>query len=118
MTLIILGHGSFSLLLGGCLSGGSRGETFCLYLDDPTGMTMVFPLLNLAPEAVHQVSRSSKSCFGQSFLERKTVASSMKRDMITLWWMLGASIFRPTSLFVVLQRSVRNPIPSPLIVLQ
>ncbi len=50
---------------------------------------MVFSLLNLAPDAVHHLSSMLKSDEGESSLERKTAASSAKRESRTVWVEVG-----------------------------
>ena len=57
--------------------------TSLLWFSDPTGITTVLSLLNLAPEAAHHLSRILKRESGLSFLDRKTVASSAKRARMT-----------------------------------
>ena len=78
--------------------------TFSLWSVVPTGWTMVFSLLNLAPDVMHHVSRVSNRVLGLSFSERKMVASSAKSERITLWCRFGVSMVRPDSLSEDLRR--------------
>src|SRR5258708_36557305 len=65
---------------------------------------MVFSLLNFVPDTRHHISRISKRVLGQLFCDRNTVALSVKRDRINLWWVFCVLMLRPDSLSVVLSR--------------
>src|SRR5260370_1478349 len=70
-------------------------SSFCLYSGFPTGIVTVLSLLNFAPDAIHHLSKSSKSVFVPSLLVRKTATSLANRDNLLLRLFIAVSILIP-----------------------
>src|SRR5260370_33487828 len=74
--------------------------TLHLYSMCPAGIIMVLSLLNLAPEARHHLSRSSKRIFVLLHSDRKMAMSSANRDSLAMRSFKGFLILRPWIRFV------------------
>jgi hypothetical protein len=72
-----------------------RTDVHSLTLGNLMGRTTIFSWLNLALDAIHQLSRTKNRSCRLSSLDRKMAASSANNEIIILWVREGVLIVRP-----------------------